>query len=70
MSSIIYKILSGPSCREGPRAVCGPPYYIAKRRLDQEEGEPGRHGLQGTRRRAQVAAGRTGLRASLRGWLG
>eukprot|EP00976_Prorocentrum_cordatum_P097744 1191119-Prorocentrum_minimum.AAC.1 len=30
-----------------------------------EEGDPGRGGLQGTRPRAQVAAGRTGLRANL-----
>eukprot|EP00959_Pyramimonas_sp_CCMP1952_P219306 4585351-Pyramimonas_sp.AAC.1 len=36
----------------------------------RREGDPGRGGLQGTRPRAQVAAGRTGLRASLRGWLG
>eukprot|EP00959_Pyramimonas_sp_CCMP1952_P274288 5733255-Pyramimonas_sp.AAC.1 len=34
------------------------------------EGDPVRGGLQGIRPRAQVAAGRTGLRASLRGWVG
>eukprot|EP00976_Prorocentrum_cordatum_P113352 1195686-Prorocentrum_minimum.AAC.4 len=36
----------------------------------EEEGDPGGGGLQGTGPRAQVAAGRASLRASLRGVLG